>query len=171
MLTTTGVARLTRLADLLDTVKPEEFWLQAWFASRKLTEKELAGLFAWDDQGPPDYTETECGAVACAIGHALRLPEFNAAGFLPRQTPINYGQGMTTVPSYDPGDGEEPVTHWTAVAAFFHLPCPPGSNPTREAIYLFTHGAYPNGNDTGPAEVAARVRDYVARHRPTEEFK
>ena len=85
MLTTTGVARLTRLADLLDTVKPEQFWLQAWFASRKLTQDELNGLSAWESAEPPGYTETECGTVACAVGHALRLPEFNDAGFLPRR--------------------------------------------------------------------------------------
>jgi hypothetical protein len=44
--------RLKRLANYLDTVKPEEFNLKDW----------------------------KCGTVACAVGHACSIPEFSAAG-------------------------------------------------------------------------------------------
>jgi hypothetical protein len=65
--------RLNRLADLLDTVKPEKFSLKAWY----------------------------CGSAACAVGHAAlsdQFPELTRSENCPKFG--SYTSGWTSVEAY-----------------------------------------------------------------------
>jgi hypothetical protein len=111
--------RLLRLAEYHEhQVSPEQFSLRNW-------------------QDP-------CGTVACAIGHACRIPEFAEAGL--RLVP--YGNAGYFMPAY----GE--WSDWYAVAEFFGI-------DHDDAEYLFGAWHYDEGVATRPDEVAARIREFV----------
>ena len=114
---TTGLKRLLRLADHLDTVKKKTFDMCVW------------------------RYDTECGAVACAVGHACTIPEFKRAGLSIRQN--RYGEWY---PSYR---GKKVVM---SVCAFFGL-------TENEEMYLFANAE--DDYDTTPKQVAKRIRRFV----------
>lgn len=102
--------RLTILADHLRTVDPEGF----------------------------DLTDWRCGTVACAVGHACTIPEFQAAGL---------GlSGYSGTPEYGS------LLSWAAVRVFFGL-------TFEQAHSLFDSGHYPDR--TGPDNVADSIDAFV----------
>lgn len=124
--------RLLLLADRLDTVPPEEFDI---------------GVF-------------KCKTVACALGHAAMMPEFQALGLvLGKMTYEHFGNMLEF--------HHDGTTHFRAEAAqfFFDL--------TREQVYsLFfssgyrhMHGRVHPNPKPAPSDVAAKIRDFVAKHK------
>lgn len=87
-----------------------------------------------------DISEWHCGTSACAVGSACFDPWFNEQGLYLNE----YGS-----PSFDGWSS------WDAVEAFF------GLEPS-DALNLFYGGNYPKGDDTTPAEVAARIEAFIA---------
>ncbi len=89
---TVRLDRLTTLANYLDTIEEEDFYLGSWKCMKR-------------------FNNPECGTKACAIGHACDIPEFKEAGLSLRLVPdFNY-----KVPVYE---GQE---NWRAVEAFFDM--------------------------------------------------
>jgi hypothetical protein len=112
--------RLRILADHLDTVPPESFGLSDW--------------------------ESRCGTVACTVGHACRIPAFQAAG-LRMERYFNSAGVMNAVPEF--GDGNQ-----DAVEVFFGL--------TEDEVYwLFFSHMYPDGDGTTKEQVSARIREFA----------
>ena len=127
-----NIERLTKLAELL-------YWVAA--------EHKPFDLTVWiNDQDP--YSETfdpqrkagECGTAACAVGYAACDPWFNA-------------QGLSLV------DGEPAIRDveegWDSVEIFFDL----GEGDAR---HLFCSSRYCAGPETGPSQVATRIREFIA---------
>lgn len=126
--------RLLLLADALETRVPaDHFDLREW-------REGDDGRNVSDG----DLLNHECGTVACAVGWACALPEFKAEG-------LSYDGAM---PDF------KGSTHFCAVNDFFEI----GYAGSR---HLFLATEYPDngagpGADTGPLEVAARIRAFVA---------
>jgi len=108
-----GSKRLLKLADLLDDVPVKEFNLGRW-----------------------EGEETECGTVACAVGHACLSSAFEG---------IYFDWGL---PRSEEHDG------WDAVEHYFSL-------SFGDSLKLFSEGAYKNMNKTRPKTVANRIRKFV----------
>ena len=106
--------RLGILANHLRTVAPDQFGLSTW----------------------------ECGTVACAVGHATRLPEFAALGF--RMSPDWF---CSTTPALHAHHG------WPAVELLFDL-------DRGDAEYLFADWSYPD-NAKGADNVADPIEEFV----------
>lgn len=105
--------RLRTLAEHLQTVKAESFRLDDW----------------------------TCGTVACAVGHACSIPEFQAEGL------SLYAYTLRkSVPSYQDERG------WAAVSGFFDL-------SYSDATYLFSDQHYPDR--VTPMDVADRIIDFI----------
>ncbi len=116
-----GDRRLTILADYLDTsVKDPSFHIIAWRRNRIYIH------------------ESECGTIACAVGHACDIPEFQALGLHYDEEPIYNGRN-----------------NWDAVADFFSL-------TREESEILFHYGAYGRHSNVSRQEVIGRLRGFVA---------
>lgn len=116
-----NVERLLKLADHLGTVPLERF-----------------DMFSW-----------KCGTLACAVGHACSIPEFQNAGLhLHRRSGLNFS---TVAPVFGDYDG------WGAVHLFFDL-------NIRDADFLFSENEYPEQART-PAGVADRIREFVVERQ------
>lgn len=110
--------------------------------SRQKKPKRGFSLFSWMTATPGENFEgTVCGTTACAIGEACYIRDLQRLGL--KYDPI------LGVPVFK---GEE---SWIAVQAFFGL-------SEAHATFLFSLTAYHNMTRTGPAEVAARIREFVA---------
>lgn len=127
--------RLLRLADHLDTVPAVVFDMTQW------------------------AMRADCGTVACALGHACSIPEFAAAGLR-----LDWSHGPYERPSESAcvrlGDGS-PLNGYGVAGAFFDL-------YIQDVYHLFSPSDYLDANgdqraDIHPAEVAARIRDLVAK--------
>ena len=108
----TTAKRLHRLADYLNTVKPEVFDMHAWWV------------------GPP---KPRCGTTACAVGHAATMPYFYNLGLrLVTEPPCSKtcehcNKNPTVQPVFK---GEEGLQAAEAVFGVTH----------DESIYLFIGG-------------------------------
>ena len=143
--------RLTVLADHLDSVPPDRFWLGTWFANRMPTDREIDNEeLLYEDE---EFQRTDCGTVACAIGHACRIPEFNALGFK------SNGLSPRYAPPTAKKTGSWNYSDWRAVHEFFGL-------GDQEAYTLFLDNRYPTGGHTTPAQVAERIRAFVRDNTP-----
>jgi hypothetical protein len=109
---------LQLLANHLRTVPPENFDLKIW----------------------------HCGTTACAVGHAVNVPEIAAAGLyidFPRGEP--YGQPkMKDAPN---------MTTWETVSKVFDL-------SYWDALYLFDSNQYYSKERT-PTHVADRIHKHI----------
>lgn len=140
--------RLTTLAAHLDLLPDELFYLGAWFASRKPTDRELDDeMFVLDAE---DFESNDCGTIACAVGHACRIPEFQTAGL----------KVLNNRPVYVPEKFKYGDSGWSAVMGFFGL-------TESEALHLFLESEYPDGGRTTPAQVVERIRAFVRAYTPT----
>jgi hypothetical protein len=110
----TGRERLQRLAEVMATVAPEKFDIRGW----------------------------DCGATACAAGHAARDPVLAAEGLLS-------GPYVGGDMSYKGARG------FSALRVFF------GLSPS-EIDLIFWQGCYEK-NPT-PSEVRERILDHLARN-------
>jgi len=86
--------------------------------------------------------ERDCGTVACAVGLAMAMPEFQAEGLSARSEMRTPGYFS---PLIHPG-----YTSMAAVTEFFRL-------PFLEADFLFSPDSYERRSDTTPGEVADRI--------------
>lgn len=92
------------------------------------------------------YRRTECGTAACAIGEATHIPRFRKLGLRlkPRLTCDRLYPALRK------------LRGWAAVQSFFGI-------SFEVARYLFWGDSYPGYPSVGPALVAARIREYVAK--------
>lgn len=151
-----NIERLTKLAELLDTVPPERFNMDYWgLASAYSNLKEL--------------NVAECGTSACALGWACSIPEFQAAGLhLHRNgTSIRYDHFE---PRFKTRSEAYPALEaiyegFKAGAKFFGI-------TLEQSEWLFLPREYePPGFDQDedppivitPADVAARIRTLIAQ--------
>lgn len=133
-----GIERLLRLADLLETLPSNAFYIGDW----KVTVEEIDKWKNWK-KGKP-----RCGFAACACGWAIEDPWFQEQGF------AWDGEDFPT-PAYRGRIG------FHAAVEFFHLP------DFWRASYLFDCGeayVYEGGNpkkaiDITADEVAAKLRE------------
>jgi hypothetical protein len=122
--------RLLRLADFLVGLSPERFDLAYW------------------------YREKPCGTVACAIGWATTIPEFQAAGLgLGRHAWFWNDEEPIYFPTFRDEDSRH-VYGEATVRQFF------GLKDHRQFQYLFTDESYP-ADACGPTHVAFRIRQFV----------
>jgi hypothetical protein len=127
--------KLTILRDYLShRIDDEEFDISTWHS-----DNEGGKRFANDDGS---YS---CGTVACAVGHAGSIPEFNALGF----SLTDYG-----MPTYFTNSIGYSLYSWGAVSRFFGL-------HHNECIYLFDSPSYPNKNHTTKNEVVERLTQFI----------
>ena len=150
-----NIERLTKLAELLDTVPPDRFNMDYW----GLTPRG----------GPEELNIVECGTSACALGWACSIPEFRAAGLRLRKhsTSIRYDHFS---PEFKARSEAYPAMEvikeaFLAGAAFFDI-------TLEESEWLFLPRRYePPGFDQDedpplvitPADVAARIRTLIAQ--------
>lgn len=157
-----NIDRLTKLADLLDTVPVDKFDLNYWGEARTRYSPAPEHL---------DIAKDECGTTACACGWACTIPEFREAGL--------HLELVSSVwrPSYDLvyekteldrlPMGKVTYTNLSAAAAFFDL-----SRDAAERLFYPDSYFRPedwddpdrDGYATTPAEVAARIRELIAPH-------
>jgi hypothetical protein len=128
--------RLLKLADRLANYVPEH-------AGKDIPTFDL---LSW--AGPLNAAPGEngdCGTVACAVGHACLIPEFNRAGLrLVKRIPVY------TVPASEDCE-EHDEDGWVAAVEFFNL-------KIGQANFLFDGRYYDARYATGPAAVARRIR-------------
>jgi hypothetical protein len=119
--------RLRKLADFLKTVPEAKFDIGDW---------------ATKGFNPGNPEASECGSVACAVGWACTIPEFQAEGLhMHNSTPI-----------YAAEDGNA-YQSWHAARIFFGL-------DYDESQQLFSGSYYPGGN-APPADVIKRIEDLL----------
>lgn len=119
---------LRRLTELVNVVLPQ-------------VKDEEFNLFSWK-------SESNCGTVACAVGHACLHPPFQKAGLSLSFYEIPY-------PIYNG------VTGTSAVAQFFNL-------SAVEVEDLFFVQSYPNRKDTTKQEVMQRIKEMLATNSSSE---
>lgn len=130
--------RLLRLADELDAAQ----------AAMKPSEFDME---VWGIQRPG------CGTAVCACGLACRIPEFKEAGLhLELAGPPTDGRHVYWLRYGD-------RTGFGAAREFFGLHREE-DGATPDAYHLFDANEYPEGRIT-PADVAKRIRGFVAKHR------
>lgn len=112
--------RLLVLAAFLDTLPPEKLDMGVWAEKQK------------------------CGTVACAVGWACQIPEFQEAGLR-----VEWDKDECAVPVFGV------VCGWATPAVFFGL-------PITCVHYLFDSELYEANAAVSPRTVAARIRDFVA---------
>lgn len=121
------VDRLNRLADHLDTVPVEQFDLQDWVGAANL--------------GPDGFEIVAgCGTVACAVGHACLMPEFQDEG-------LKFDDDVPCYMTFDRN-----FYGWFAVEEFFGL-------AFDSADKMFSAGSYDDYATS--SEVAARIRQFL----------
>lgn len=113
--------------------------LARYLVSRRVTPTHKFNLESW-------RYKTSCGTVCCAIGDATRIKKFKAEGLH-----FNTAAGTPEFGSYK---------SWAAAREFFEL--------SKDQTYYLFYGVstalvkgYPNGFDTTPKEVAARIRSFI----------
>lgn len=135
-----NVPALAKLADFIDTIPPDNFHFASWDASEDADgDFESAPVPANKAKFTGNF---QCGFAGCAIGwaaHAKIIPglRFSRSGVVTYKR-----RGATT-------------SGWYAVEVAFHL-----DNST--SAYFFAPRSYLNLELTKPAEVAARIRDWIA---------
>lgn len=101
-----------------------------------------------------DMREWECGTVACAIGHACRIPAIAAAGLTMQYSSIanrvTSDGSPIAVPCF------ETFTGFNAVEQFFEL-------GVKDSDYLFHGHTYPSISKPTPIDVANRIDELIAR--------
>lgn len=132
-------ARLLRLADFLDALPEDRFSFDVWASY--------------------DWTDSQCGTSACALGWATTIPEFRALGLCMKVDPAE--------------EWKSPVLD-TCTKPTWEATC----DATREIFgldkemtqYLFVanngedHGYGPQlFDDATASEVADHIREFVAR--------
>lgn len=150
-----NIERLTKLAELLDTVPPDRFNMDYW------------GLAPHGDL--EDLNIAECGTAACALGWACSIPEFRAAGLRLRKigTSIRYDHFSPEIKIRSEAYPALEVAHeaFHAGAKFFDI-------TLEQSEWLFLPREYePPGYDQDedppiiitPADVAARIRALIER--------
>ena len=141
--------RLLKLAAHLRTVPPDSFNLSQWVAPAH------NGM---DKDQVVNSIVHSCGTVACAVGHACCMPEFNKQG-------LQFGpRGAAIEPMYiDPNDPDRwPHTSWRAVRMFFGL-------DEESGYHLFGDWRYEETRSrTAAAQVADRIEQYVKEHTTNE---
>lgn len=132
------IAKLLKLADHLEALPSGVFDMEQW-----------------------RYKGSECGTVACAVGHAADIfPELAMV-----EDRADKREGMYYRPEFtDPNTGER-LRDYDAAAAFF------GLSPV-EADWLFNYESY-YSHDVSPtiANVVARIRARVANWEDDEFLK
>lgn len=95
----------------------------------------------------------DCGFAGCVIGWAAVLKPFQHLGlYLERAD----DEPLIVIPMFDG------YSNWRAVQELFGL-------SLEEAYYLFSKHEYPpDGSHTDPLYVAARIREFIAEHRPKD---
>lgn len=135
----THARRLLKLADLLDTIPAERFYLGTWCGP--------------DWAGAPDLS---CGTTACALGWATTIPEFRKLGVRMKREGINVGPGFAQARCPNPA----------GVAKRLFGICDTTDRGYEDYNYLFFPSAYPRDSRTKPREVAARIREFVSERCP-----
>lgn len=132
--------RMEKLRDhLRDNVADERFYLATW-----------AGNSETPWEGKQDLS---CGTSACAMGHAVTIPEFRADGLALRPAPFNPGRGQLVFGNrFD----------FQAAADFMDI-------SVMSAEWLFDHAEYPNRERTTKDEVVARMTKYLNSPIPIED--
>lgn len=142
--------RLLKLAAYLEA-------LPAQYAKPKSKRRALPGfnMNTWLNRANPFRTDqfsgnepAACGTVACAAGHAARIPEFRKLGF--KLVSYDYYGERNYYPGY------KDKTGFSAVAEFFGL-------ALMDAEILFSPGV--RTTDTDPVAVAAYLRKFVETGR------
>ena len=112
-------------------------------------------LSGWIDEVPADVfgrvdvRHKDCGAVACAMGHAALDPEFNKQGLtLSEEEDGEYGE-----PEYRLDADSWAYSGWEAATEFFDIK---GS----QSRWLFDNDNYPHTNVT-PLDVAKRITEML----------
>ena len=124
-----GIQRLLMLADFLETVPEKKFDINVWRRDKNSWDISDGNLI------------TECGTVACAVGWACALPEFQKMGLWYDLYPIYQIPGT-----------EMKYEAWDAIQQFFDL-------DLGQSLYLFHSSAY--GKVYGTREnVVSRIREY-----------
>lgn len=128
--------RLTMLADKLDIVPPEHFDINVFVYHNK------------------------CGTVACAMGHAAMMPEFQALGLS-----LTYHSPPHLASIQFRRNGE---LYYDAVAAqhFFDLAGEQVKSLFFPTGYMHMHGRCHPNPQPGPKDVAAKIRRLVAGAAP-----
>lgn len=129
-----GHQRLLVLANRLDSVNPNRFRITTWAIGQ--------------DPGLDETGQPACGTVCCACGLAAMMPEFADLGL----TLVNTSDSDIWGDLWEVAFGN--AKSWTAVEAFFDL-------TYSEAYEFFNQDSYPHRSRTKPAEVAARIREFV----------
>jgi len=134
---TVRINRLTKLAELLESLKPgKHFDMETWGEHNADEPPHL------DKNGKPG-----CGSVACALGWAACLPSFRKAGLKVEYADGVYGNPVW-VPTYKGFTGE------IAGAEFFGI-------DWNEAYDLFV----PDNMDQTPKQVARNVRKLIKAYQ------
>lgn len=128
-----NAVRLDLMATMLDEVSAG-----TWAPSANPVMVEMRTPVVFDLNNWVDIVDSEspaCGYSACAIGHAMLDSRFEIGGI---------GQ-----PIY------EATAHWPAVMEYFEL-------SEHASHFLFDGAKYPSKGATSAAEVAARIRRFIA---------
>lgn len=96
-----------------------------------------------------DMREWECGTVACAVGHACRIPAIAAAGLRLKYIKDKFDGVPAAIPCFGT------FTGFNAVERFFEL-------GAQDSDYLFHGHTYPAYKAT-PIEVADRIDEMISR--------
>jgi len=155
------IERLTRLAEVLEGQKlaaSVSFDLSTWldadagtdpdhvFLSPVTAERVSAGT-GTDNYAVVDAAVLSCGTVACAVGHAALIPEFQALGLKLVRDVTPEPSAFGAMPFFDGKVG------WAAVHAFFDI-------DQDWADYLFMRTHYEGS--PSPLQVAVRIREVIA---------
>lgn len=98
-----------------------------------------------------DLGDWICGSVACALGHACLIPEFQEAGFLPSKKPISTVGGKTGGVIYPVYQGK---TGLEAAVLFFAI-------TYEQATQLFYPSGYPKGAFASRKDVIAKITQFI----------
>ncbi|MDP9155314.1 MAG: hypothetical protein M3O74_13800 [Pseudomonadota bacterium] len=148
-----NIERLSRLAEVLESQKliaNVSFHLATWLDADirpPVTAERVSAGTGTDNYAVVDAAVLSCGTVACAVGHAALIPEFQALGLkmVRDVTPDQFDFGA--LPFFD---GK---VSWAAVHAFFDI-------DEDWADYLFMGTRY--DSSPSPNQVAARIREVIA---------
>lgn len=142
------IDRMEKLASYLRTVPEEKFFFNSWFGHID----------------SPNDNPSECGTVACALGWACMIPEFNRDG-LKARIPDNF-RPWDIVPSF--GRSKTPEM---AAAKFFQIPLWMAqslfvyqyTNPdTKKTQWSYPESlAYPNRARITAIDVAKKIECFV----------
>lgn len=127
-----NIERMTRLRNYLrDNVRDEKFNLGTWVGTVTKPWKGLQDL--------------SCGTVACAMGHAASIPEFQAAGLSLKPTYEGSVRGTLVYNGLEDFD---------AAVAFLDI-------PMSVAVMLFDPESYEDGSHTSRDEVVDNITEYL----------